>query len=126
MERVVTGGTPSYRVFAIKRRPELTDRRVGSDPLFNAPLPNVGHGGVCWGTVAKPSDAHLKGTSLARDWELLLGSEFGSHNVGYKSLKYGTDIRQMYVSLEGKTRYPVSDLVSANMTVAKLLQMEES
>jgi hypothetical protein len=39
------------------------------------------------------SDSALRGTSLADDWKMLLGSSFGDHAVGGKSKRQLHDIR---------------------------------
>lgn len=113
--RVYSGGSPTYRVFAVKSRPQSLDV-----PLFNAPLPNVSDTGVCWGTVAMPSAEALAGTSLAEDWRQFLGSRFGNHTTEGKSQKH-KDIRGLYVALEGKKRYPLNDLVAAKTTLGSVL-----
>jgi hypothetical protein len=69
--------SPSYGVYAVKRRPASLDVK-----LFQTPLPNVfNSGSICWGSVQRVSDTALTGTSLAEDWSQLLGSSFGDHYV---------------------------------------------
>lgn len=71
--------SPSYAVYAVKRRP--TSLEVA---LFHAPLPNVFNGGnICWGSVQRVSDEALVGASLAENWSMLLGSPFGDHYVEF-------------------------------------------
>lgn len=115
MFRTYNGGSPNYRVFAVKERPTSLDA-----DLFNAPLPNVGGGGVCWGTVAMPSREALEGVSLTEDWQQFLGSRFGNHTTEGKSKKH-KDIRNLYIALEGKKRYPLNDLKSAHNTMSQVL-----
>ena len=119
MERSTTADrSPSYRVFAVMKRPETLDEK-----LYGAPLPNVGGGGVCWGTVARPSAEELKGTSLATDWKAFLGSRFGNHSVEGRSKKYPKDLRKLYMALEGVEAYPLDDLVESKpMTIADLVE----
>lgn len=110
---------PQYHLFAVKRRPTAL-----TTPLYHAPLPNVfGSGSICWGTVQRPTDAALKGASLAEDWMQLLGSRFGDHTVNGKSLTNPRDIREKLIALEAsKTRrYPTSDLIPLKRTLADVL-----
>jgi hypothetical protein len=120
MIRVTTEGkAPQYGVYAVKRRPENLDI-----PLFHAPIPNVfGSGAICWGTVQRVDDTALRGSSLANDWTMLLGSSFGDHAVGGKSKRQPQDIRKLLIELEGKkaTRYPTGDLVSVKKTFGQVL-----
>ena len=103
-----------YRVFACKERPVAINAA-----LFRAPLPNVGDGGVCWGTVTKVSKAALAGNDLKEDWQHLLGSPFTGHNVDGKSRKYKKDIRLALTGLVGCESYPLEDLVDAKRTLAE-------
>lgn len=103
--------SPSYAVYAVKRRPASLDV-----VLFHAPLPNVFNGGsICWGSVQRVSDEALAGASLAEDWSMLLGSPFGDHACNGKSRSHPHDIRQKLIELEAKQarRYPTSDLIPA-------------
>ena len=112
--------TPQYGVFAVKRRPDTLDA-----PLFHAPIPNIfGSGAVCWGTVQRVSDIALKGTTLADDWTMLLGSSFGDHAVGGKSKREPHDIRRLLIALEDKraTRYPTGDLVPVKKTLGEVIE----
>jgi hypothetical protein len=120
MIRVTTEGrAPQYGVYAVKRRPDSMDI-----PLFHAPIPNVfGSGAICWGTVPRVEDAVLRGSSLANDWTMLLGSVFGDHAVGGKSKGQPQDIRKLLIELEGKkaTRYPTGDLIPVKKSLGQVL-----
>ncbi|HUN08210.1 MAG TPA: hypothetical protein PLQ56_16510 [Aggregatilineales bacterium] len=110
---------PQYHLFAVKRRPAALTM-----PLYHAPLPNVfGSGSICWGTVQRPTDAALKGASLAEDWMQLLGSRFGDHAVNGKSQTNPRDIREKLIALEASNarRYPTSDLIPLKRTLADVL-----
>ena len=111
--------SPSYSVYAVKRRPAALDAA-----LFHAPLPNVfSSGAVCWGSVQRVSDTALSDTSLSEDWALLLGSPFGDHACTGKSRSHPHDIRQKLIELEAKAakRYPTADLIPAKKTLAQVL-----
>jgi PRTRC genetic system protein B len=120
MIRVTTEGkAPQYGVYAVKRRPENLDIL-----LFHAPIPNVfGSGAICWGTVQRVEDAALRGSTLAADWTMLLGSSFGDHAVGGKSQSHPRDIREKWIALEANKarRYPTADLVPLKRTLADVL-----
>lgn len=120
MIRVTAGDkSPQYQVYAVKRRPDSLDA-----PLFHLPLPNVFHSGsICWGSVPVVSEAVLKGSSLADDWAVFLGSRFGDHGCNGKSRSHPQDIRQKLIQLEQrKVRvYPKSDLIATGRTLAQTL-----
>jgi len=109
--------SPTYRVYALKRRPETPDVA-----LFHAPLPNVfNSGNICWGTV--PLADSLAPGSLSADWDSFLGSRFGDHACSGKSRSHRADIRQKLIALDADNarRYPTSDLIAANKTLAEVL-----
>lgn len=110
--------SPRYAVYAVPKRPTVLDT-----PLYYAPLPNVGSGAICWGSVGKVSAEALQSNDLQADWSALLGSLFTSHSVSGKSKAHPDDIRGLYIALENRkaTRYPVRDLVPTRTTVADLL-----
>lgn len=121
MIRKTQGDTnPFYHVYAVKCRPTSLDVK-----LFQTPLPNVfNSGSICWGTVQRVPEAALSATSLAADWGQLLGSPFGNHAVNGKSKSHPHDVRQKLIELEAKgaKRYPTSDLIPANKTLAEVLR----
>lgn len=110
---------PSYRIFAVKRRPAQ-----GKATLYNTPLPNVGSGGVCWGTVPHVPEKERDPANLAPDWKRFFGSPFGNHTVDGKSKAFPRDARQLLIKLDSEKakKYPVSDLVPANQTLQQLLK----
>jgi hypothetical protein len=102
--RASAGAAPSYQVYAVKRRPATL-----SAPLYHAPLPNVfSSGSICWGNVPLAEN-----TSLAADWQRLLGSPFGNHAVSGKSRQQRGDIRDLLLHLGAthKRTYPTRDLI---------------
>ena len=109
---------PQYQVYAVKKRPAALDA-----PLYQAPLPNVNTGTICWGSVPLVSEEALRGSSLAEDWRVLLGSRFGDHSVHGKSQTHMRDIRQQFIALEERKArvYPKSDLVPVKRTLAQAL-----
>ena len=110
---------PQYQVYAVKKRPVALD-----EALYHAPLPNVFNTGtICWGSVSLVSEDALRGTSLAEDWRVLLGSRFGDHAVQGKSKAQMRDIRQQWIALEQRKArvYPKSDLIPVKRTLAQAL-----
>jgi hypothetical protein len=119
MGRLSNGNdSPRYGVYAVKSRPETLDA-----PLFNPPLPNVGNGSICWGSVKRVSAEALASNHLTEDWQLLLGTVFTSHSVSGKSKRFSSDIRQHFIALEKQKarKYPLSDLVPARVTLGEWL-----
>jgi len=106
-----------YSLFACLERP--TDMKT---KLYAAPLPNVGGDGICWGTVTRVSKAALAGNDLAEDWQKLLGSPFGSHNVAHKSKKHPKDIRLMLTEQAGRETYSLDDLMPEQSSLETMLE----
>jgi hypothetical protein len=77
--------------------------------------------------VPKVDADALRGSSLANDWTMLLGSAFGDHACGGKSKRHPGDIRKLLIELEsGKAkRYPTGDLVPVKKTLAQVIGAEE-
>ncbi|MHB8624563.1 MAG: hypothetical protein ACYDEO_00010 [Aggregatilineales bacterium] len=123
MGRITIGSdSPRYGVYAVKTRPERADT-----PLYHAPLPNTGTGGmgsVCWGSVRKVSVEGLASNRLDEDWKLLLGSIFTNHGVGGKSKHHPNDIRQQLIELDKRKarKYPIGDLIPVKATFGELLK----
>lgn len=117
-----SGGSPEYHIFAVKERPTTLEIE-----LFNAPFPNIfSDGRICWGSVQQVSGTALQQPHLAEDWKVLLGTKFNNHSTGHKSRHYPMDIRQRYFELEKRQArvWAKSDLVSARITLAKVLGEE--
>jgi hypothetical protein len=110
---------PHYQVYAVKKRPASLDVE-----LFHAPLPNVYSGGnICWGSVTTVSAEALFGSSLAEDWQHLLGTRFGDHSVSGKSKQFPRDIRKAFIDMEKRNArvYRKSDLIPVKKTLAQVL-----
>lgn len=94
------GRTP--RVYAAKRRPKSL-----ADTIYHAPLFNVfSDGRTCQGTHKFPDE-------LASIPESFFMSFFTCEAHPYnRSKKHPRDLLKLWVELDGKSRYPVKDLVS--------------
>lgn len=120
LRHLSTGERPSYRLYAVKRRPK-TDKTK----LYQCPLPNTySHGGICWGTVAAPTADKLQAVTLEADWAVLIGSRFGDHVVNSKSRKHPKDIRKMLLEIEAAkaTAYPLDDLQLSGTTFGEAVK----
>ncbi len=107
-----------YKLFAVKVRPTARTLK-----LYRAPLPNVfSSGGICWGSVAKPTQH--EGNDLAADWTMLLGSGFGNHGSMSSSKKYKDDIRKFLLELDANhsKRYPISDLIEHQFSLKQEIE----
>ena len=103
---------PSYKLFAVKRKP-----RTLSEPLWHPPLPNIfNSANICWGTVR--INHKLADYSLQADWQALLSTAFGNHETYGRSQTEGRDIRKFLLALHDRQakRYPLKDLMPHNRT----------
>lgn len=112
MKRKQTGKSFSHSVWAVKEYPSPQTQ------LYYAPLPNIGHGGVCWGTVSLES---VSENDLSEDWKILLGSVMNNHSIGNKSKAF-EDVRDKLRAQQGQMEYDLDDLVSARSTVGELIK----
>lgn len=112
---VFVGYGSSYHVFAVKKRPSN-----GQASLYHAPCPNVHtHGGICQGNTPFPvcSPQHIQ-TALTL---FLEGSLFNADLSRGKCQSYLEDVRELWAELDGRKRFPLSELVPAQMTLWNLL-----
>lgn len=109
---------PTYRVFAVAKRPTSLDAR-----LYETPLPNVSTGGICWGNVPHVAVDKRGEIDLAPDWQLFFGSKFGDHTVSGKSKKYPKDIRKLLLEMDAErvSRYPLKDLRPTRLTLKQVM-----
>jgi PRTRC genetic system protein B len=112
---VFVGCGSSYYVFAIKKRPsnEL-------DQLYHAPCPNVHtHGGICQGNTPFPicSLRNIQTTLTL----FLEGSLFNADLSRGKCQSHPEDVRELWAELDGRKRFPLSELVPAQMTLWNLV-----
>lgn len=87
--------------------------------LYHYPLPNIDdRGKVCWGNVALP---RLNPSSM---WNAFVTSEFNQDYDNRKSQAHPYNIVSQLkdVARSSNTVYPEEDLVSTNLTLAKLSQ----
>ena len=108
-ELVLAGAGRSYYLWALKE-PFSPQAR-----LYDAPFPNVHSGGqICWGNntppLASPSSAHPA-------WQLFFESPFNGHLVQGKVSHHKEDVRELLVKLDGKSKFPSSQLIAERGTL---------
>ena len=112
---VFVGYGSSYYVFAVKKRPSSEH-----DRLYHAPCPNVHtHGGICQGNTPFP---------ICSLWNIqtaltlfLEGSLFNADLSRGKCRSHPEDVRQLWAELDGRKRFPLSELIPAQMTLWNLV-----
>jgi hypothetical protein len=111
---VFVGKGSGYRIFAVKERPAGEE-----EPLYHTPCPNVHHhGGICVGDTPFPDCApQTIETALTLFME---DSLFNSDLSRGRCRRYPDDVRQLWAELEGKNRFPLSELVSCGRVMRDL------
>mgnify|MGYP001495220015 CR=1 FL=1 len=118
------GSEASYRVFALKRRPDLYRQGPGQrleTQLYHFPGPNVYlTGSICRGETPFPSCApHTIHQAVTL---FLEGSLFNSDLSQGKCCTHPDDILQLWHRLDGRRRFPFSELVFSGQTLASLYE----
>jgi hypothetical protein len=91
-----------------------------ADLLYHAPCPNVHtHGGICQGNtpfpICSPRDIQ---TALTLFME---GSLFNADLSRGKCQSHPEDVRELWAELDGRKRFPLSELVPAQIKLWNLL-----
>ena len=112
---IFVGHGTSYKVFAVKKRP--SDERAR---LYHAPCPNVHTtGSICQGNTpfptCSPQNMQTALTVFMKD------SYFNADLSNGKCQSYPDDVRQLWVNLDGKKRFPLSELVPLQRNLSWLL-----
>jgi hypothetical protein len=112
---VFVGKGSTYRIFTVKQRPAGEE-----EPLYHAPCPNVHpDGGICAGDTPFP-DCSPQTIETALNL-FMENSLFNGDLSRNKCRSYPDDVRQLWAALEGKKRFPLLELVSAQKSLQKLL-----
>lgn len=99
------------RVYAAKHRPKLLD-----EPIYYAPLFNVfRYGGTCQGTHKYPETVEEIPESFFTSF-FTIAADYRD-----RSKKYPTNLLKLWEELDGKKRYPLSDLIPCG-TVKDILK----
>jgi hypothetical protein len=120
---VFAGSGTAYQIFAVKKRPKIgSEHSHGSDRirLYHAPCPNVySNGSICRGNtpfpICSPQTIHQ---ALALFME---GSLFNADLASDRCQSYPDDVRRLWVELDGRKRFPLSELAPTHMTLWNLL-----
>jgi PRTRC genetic system protein B len=112
---VFVGHGTSYKVFAVKKRP-LSEH----DRLYHAPCPNVHtHGGICQGSTPFPV---CSAKTIQQALQLFMeGSLFNADLSRGKCQTYPDDVRRLWVKLDGRKRFPLSELVQSTSAMRDLI-----
>lgn len=112
---IFVGSGSSYRVFAVKKRPSSE-----AAPLYHAPCPNVHTtGGICQGNTPFPVSSPQ---TIHQALQLFLeGSLFNADLSQSKCQSHPKDVRDLWAELDGRKRFPLSELVPAQIRVQTLL-----
>ena len=99
---VLAGTGRSYSIWA------LTEAFSPQARVYDSPFPNVHGGGqICWGNNTPP----LASPSMAmKAWKMFIESPFNSHLVQGKTRQHKDDVRKLLVKLNGKSKFPLSQL----------------
>lgn len=112
---VFVGSDSAYQIYAVKRRP-----RDGRERLHYAPCPNVHHGGIiCPGNTPFPTCSPQ--TVEAALSLFMENSLFNGDLSRGKCRRHADDVRELWAALEGKKRFPLSELVSCRRVLRDLL-----
>lgn len=120
---VFVGCGSAYDVFAVQKRPALSLSQGPSSEqasLYHAPCPNVyTTGGICQGNTPFPvcSPRNIQ-TALTL---FLEGSLFNGDLSQGKCRSYPEDVRQLWAELDGRKRFPLSELLPTRKSLQTLL-----
>ena len=112
---VFVGSESSYKIFAVKKRP-LNE----AEPLYHAPCPNVHTtGGICHGNTPFPI---CSPQTIQQALQLFMeGSLFNVDLSRGKCQSHPDDVRVLWAKLDGRKRFPLSELVPAQMSLWNLI-----
>lgn len=112
---VFVGYGTAYKLFAVKKRPSNE-----ADPLYYAPCPNIHTtGGICQGNTPFPPCAPH--TILQALQLFMEDSLFNADLSRGKCRSHPDDVRRLWAELNGRKRFPLSELVPAQMQLQHLL-----
>jgi PRTRC genetic system protein B len=112
---VFVGSGSSYHLFAVKKRPSGEQT-----PLYHAPCPNVHTtGGICQGNTPFPI---CSPKTIQQALQLFIeGSLFNADLSRGKCQSHPDDVCSLWAELDGRKRFPLSELVPAQMRLQTLL-----
>lgn len=111
---VFFGMAKAFHIWAMKETAFNSTAR-----LFRCPTPNVFESGlVCWGNNKPP---RAGGATIAKAWDLFITSAFSSHAANEKSRSHREDVRGLLMTLRGKRKFPLAELVGAGGTAQAII-----
>ena len=126
---VFVGSGTAYKIFAVKKRPALSGpTELGKskgpsgedDRLYHVPCPNVHTtGGICQGNAPFPDCSPQ--TIQAALKLFMEGSLFNADLSRGKCRSYPDDVRQLWAELDGRPRFPLSEMVPTQTRLQALL-----
>jgi hypothetical protein len=117
---VFAGSGTAYQVFAVKKRPKVGANHSQGLQLYHAPCPNVhGNGSICQGNT--PFPICLPQTIHQALRLFMEGSLFNADLASGKCQSYLDDVRQLWAELDGRKRFPLSELTPTQMPLRSLL-----
>jgi hypothetical protein len=117
------GSGTAYQIFAVKKRPKVDvgqGHKNRHTRLYHAPCPNVhSSGSICQGNtpfpICSPETVH-------RALQLFMeGSLFNADLSSGKCKSQPDDVRELWAELDDRKRFPLSELVPAQMTLQTFL-----
>jgi PRTRC genetic system protein B len=120
---VFLGSGTAYQIFALKKRPKVDvgqGRRNSQTRLYHAPCPNVhNNGGICQGNTSFPV---CSPRTVYQALQLFMeGSLFNADLASGKCQSYPDDVRELWAELDGRKRFPLSELAPARMNFWSLI-----
>ena len=120
---VFVGNGTSYSIFAVKKRPSSLSRAQAKgehNRLYHAPCPNVHtHGSICQGNTPFPRCSPqniLTALSLFMEESL-----FNADLSRSKCVSRPEDVRELWAELDGRKRFPLSELVPSHTSLEALI-----
>lgn len=112
---VFVGCGAAYQIFAVKKRP-LNE----AETLYHAPCPNIHTtGGICHGNTTFPI---YSPQIIQQALHLFMeGSLFNADLSRDKCQSHPDDVRVLWAELDGRKRFPLSELVPAQMSLWNLV-----
>ena len=116
---VFVGGGTAYQIFAVKKRPSGE-----RDRLYHVPCPNVhGTGSICQGNTPFPiASPNTHGVNMQQALTLFMEESLFNGDLSQgKCQTYPDDVRQLWVELDGRKRFPLSELMPTQMLLRQLM-----
>jgi len=114
-DTLMIGYGSNYYLMALGSK--FTERSV----VFKAPFPNIypdDH--ICWGNNKNLPKAGQE--TIEEVWKLFFAAPFNADLSTRKSKSHGEDLLDFLLSLDGKTAYPVKDLIKKDSSLDQIIE----